>query len=151
VLAELYKELMHHGDLLSQSESLQNFQKKELKRWEQVLKDCREKYRELNSKRNALYERYAEKLIGPESYRSYVDKIDLQMQEISTTMKEAEEAVGRIKEEYAQPKMDMKEIIRFSKMEKLTQEMVDIFIKRVTVYRDKRVEIEWNYTWGENL
>ena len=66
-------------------------------------------------------------------------------------MKEAEEAVGRIKEEYAQPKMDMKEIIRFSKMEKLTQEMVDIFIKRVTVYRDKRVEIEWNYTWGENL
>lgn len=151
VLAELYKELMHRGDLLNQSESLQNFQKKELKRWELVLKDCREKYRGLSSKRNALYERYAEKLIGPESYRSYVDKIDLQMQEISTTMKEAEEAVGRIKEEYAQPRMDMKEIIRFSKMEKLTQEMVDIFIKRVTVYRDKRVEIEWNYTWGENL
>lgn len=29
-------------------------------------------------------------------------------------------------------------------MKLLTQEAVDIFIKKVTIYRDKRVEIEWN-------
>lgn len=43
----------------------------------------------------------------------------------------------------------MKEIIHFSGLKELTQEAVDVFIKRITVYRDKRVEIKWNYTEGE--
>ena len=36
-----------------------------------------------------------------------------------------------------------------ARMEELTQEAVDIFIKKVTFYWDKRVEIEWNYCYGE--
>ena len=64
-------------------------------------------------------------------------------------IEETELAFGRLTEEYNQPKQDIKEIIRFSQMEKLTQEAVDVFIKKVTIYRDKRVEIEWNYAFGE--
>lgn len=75
--------------------------------------------------------------------------IALQMQELSCKIEETELAFGRLTEEYNQPKQDMKEIIRFSQMEKLTQEAVDVFIKKVIIYRDKRVEIEWNYAFGE--
>lgn len=40
---------------------------------------------------------------------------------------------------------DMRQAIRFSHMETLTQEMADIFIKKIYVYKDKRVEMEWNF------
>ena len=36
-----------------------------------------------------------------------------------------------------------------ARMEELTQEAVDAFIKKVTVYRNKQVKIEWNYSYGE--
>ena len=39
----------------------------------------------------------------------------------------------------------MKQIIRFLPMKELTEEMVDIFIKQINVYKGKRVEIEWNF------
>ena len=50
-----------------------------------------------------------------------------------------EEAAGR-------DKQDMKQIIRYSHLETLTQEVVDVFIRKVTVYKDKRVEIEWIFS-----
>ena len=42
----------------------------------------------------------------------------------------------------------MKQIIRYAHIEKLTQEVVDTFIKKIYVNRDKRVEIEWNFSEG---
>ena len=54
-----------------------------------------------------------------------------------------------IAEEYRRPKRDMKDIIRFSEMKEVTQKMVDVFIKKVTVYKGERAEIEWNYALGE--
>ena len=39
----------------------------------------------------------------------------------------------------------MKQIIRYSHIEELNQEVVDIFLKKVYAYKDKRIEIEWNF------
>ena len=41
---------------------------------------------------------------------------------------------------------DMKQMIRHSHIRELTQEVVDTFIKRVYVYKDRRIEIEWNFS-----
>ena len=37
------------------------------------------------------------------------------------------------------------EFKRYKGAKKLTQEMVDAFIKQIKVYPDKRIEIEWTY------
>ena len=42
----------------------------------------------------------------------------------------------------------MKQVVRYSHMEKLTQELVDTFVKKVYVYKDKRVEIMWDFREG---
>ena len=39
----------------------------------------------------------------------------------------------------------VKQVIRYSHLEVLTQEVVDTFIKRIYVYKDKKVEIVWNF------
>lgn len=149
VLTELYRELMRRGDLIKQRESLEQFQKEELNRLKKELNDYWTQYRSLQAEKDRLYESYAEKQIEAGEYRSRADGIALQMQELSGKIEETELASNRLKEEYDRPKLDMKEIIRFSQMEKLTQEAVDVFIKKVTIYKDKRVEIEWNYADGE--
>ena len=149
VLTELYRELMRRGDLIKQRESIEQFQKEEWNRLNKELGNYRTQYRSLQTEKDTLYENYAVKQIEAGEYRSRADGIALQMQELSRKIEETELAFGRLTEEYNQPKQDMKEIIRFSQMEKLTQEAVDVFIKKVIIYRDKRVEIEWNYAFGE--
>ena len=84
-----------------------------------------------------------------EEYRCKTDELTLQLEELSVKAEKIDSEYDRMEEEYRSPKQDMKDIIRFSGLKELTQEAVDVFIKRITVYRDKRVEIEWNYREGE--
>ena len=149
MLTELYRELMRRGNLIKQRESLVQFQKEELSRLKKELENYRRQYRRLQTEKDTLYENYAVKRIGAVEYRSMADGIALQMEELSCKIEEAELAFSRFAEEYNRPKQDIREIIRFSQMEKLTQEVVDVFIKKVIIYKDKRVEIEWNYAFGE--
>lgn len=149
VLTELYRELMYRADLAKQQENLAKFQKRELDRRNKELGSYRTQYRILQSEKDRLYEKYAAKQIGAGEYRHRADGIALQMQELSCRIEETEQEHSRLEADCDCTKQDMKEIIRFSYMEKLTQEAVNIFIRKVTIYRDKRVEIEWNYMFGE--
>ena len=38
----------------------------------------------------------------------------------------------------------MRQVIRFSHIESITQEQVDTYNRKINVYKYKRVEIEWN-------
>lgn len=145
MLTELYRELMCRGDLIKQRESLEQFQKAEWNKLKKELSDYRMQYRSLQTEKDRLYESYAAKQMDAGEYRSRADGIALHMQELSCKIEEAELAFNNLTKEYQRPKQDMKEIIRFSQMEKLTQEAVDVFIKKVMIYRDRRVEIEWNF------
>ena len=40
----------------------------------------------------------------------------------------------------------MRQIIRYSHIEKLTEEVADVFIKRIYVYTGRKVEIEWDFS-----
>ena len=51
----------------------------------------------------------------------------------------------QLREEYRRAEEDKKQVIRYSHLEMLTQEVVDVFIKKIHVYKDKRVEIMWNF------
>lgn len=151
VLFELYQELMRQGDLARQRESLEKIQRAELQRMKQKWVDSKEECRRLAEEKNILYESYALGEMEVEEYQKELEEKELQIQGFSCKMKEYEADYAQLEEEYNHPKMDMKQIIRFSKMGRLTQEMVDTFIKRVTVYRGKKVEIEWAFGDEKNM
>ena len=65
---------------------------------------------------------------------------------LSVAEEETAGKLERLEEEQRKAKEDMKQIIRYAHIEELTQEVVDVFIKKVYVYRDKRVEIEWDFS-----
>ena len=145
VLTELYRELMWRGDLVKQRESLEKFQKEELWKLNRERENSQRSYHDLQKEKDRLYERYALGQMEVEDYREKADEIDSQMREPSCKIEEAELRYNRLAEEYMQQKQNMKQIVRFSYLDELTQEVVDVFVKKVTVYQDKRVEIEWRY------
>ena len=149
ILLELYREIMYRGELVKQREALELVQKEMLERLKKEKADVTKLYQDCLQEKSSLYERYATKQLSVEEYRCKTDELTLQLEELSVKAEKIDSEYDRMEEEYRSPKQDMKDIIRFSGLKELTQEAVDVFIKRITVYRDKRVEIEWNYREGE--
>ena len=67
------------------------------------------------------------------------------MSSLSVKEDGAAEKLERLEREYQKAEEDMKQVIRYAHLEKLTQEVVDTFIRKVIVYKGKRVEIEWDF------
>lgn len=145
VLKELYEELKRRGNQIRQKESLEICLKKAMDSLNSIYRSCEAQCNELVSQKNALYVKYVKEQIGAEEFRRQADLIDGQMAELSKKQRDTEEEYKWAEEASRSNKEDMKQIIRFSHLKELTQEVVDIFIKRITLYRDKRVEIEWNF------
>lgn len=146
VLMLLNQELMRRGDLLKQRGELEQFQKEALERLATRGREYRKEYYDAQREKDSLYEKYAFGQMDAQEYRSRVEQLTYRMEEMADRIQEVETEYSRMVEEADRDKQDMKQIIRYSHLETLTQEVVDGFIRRVTVYKDKRVEIEWNFS-----
>lgn len=146
VLTLLNKELMRRGDLLRQRGGLEQFQKEVLAELARKDREYKKQYHDMQKEEHSLYENYADGQMDAQGYRSMADQLARRMEELAAKIKTAEAEYDRVEEENGKDKQDMKQIIRYSHLEELTQEVVDVFIKKVTVYKGKRVEIEWNFS-----
>ncbi len=145
VLSMLVKELRLRGDAEKQKESLRSFQKACIEKLEKELTENRNQRELLSQEKADLYESYALGEMDAVSYRNKAERLAEQSSLLSGRERELLEEFEGISEEFRKEDEDMRQIIKFSRMEKLTQEAVDVFIKRIYVYKDKRVEIEWNF------
>lgn len=146
VLTLLDRELMRRGDQIRQRRALEQFQKENLERLAGRGRECRKEYHDMQRERDSLYESYAFGQMDAREYRSRADRLTARMEELSGRIQEVEEEHGQMEEETNRDKQDMKQIIRYSHLETLTQDVVDVFIRKVTVYKNKRVEIEWSFS-----
>lgn len=146
VLTLLTKELMHRGDLLRQRGDLEQFQKRILEELAGKAREYRKQYHGMQKEKDSLYENYADGQMDAREYRCSADQLDGQMEELAGKIKAVETEQDRGEEEAGKVIQDMKQIIHYLHLEELTQEVVDAFIKKVTVYKGKRMEIEWDYS-----
>jgi len=144
----LNKEIMQYGNATSQGNHLAALQLKAIDGLKKRVAGYRTEKKETQKQKDLLYERYASGEMSRESYRKKADGLSEQIANLSVKESEASRELLQLEEEYQKLEEDMKQIIRYSHLEELTQEVVDIFIKRIYVYRDKRVEIEWNFNSG---
>ena len=151
VLKELYEELKRRGDQVRQKESLEICLKKAMESLRSTYQSCQAQCSELASQKNAMYVLYVEGRMGAEEFRRQADLTHGQIAELSQKQREAEGQYKWVDEVSRRSKEDMKQMIRFSHLEELTQEAVDVFIKRITLYRDKRVEIAWSFRDGDEM
>ena len=145
VLTMINKELILRGGVAEQKESLQMFQKARIATAKEKMANMRWEQEKAQASKDALYESYAVNGMTPEEYRRRADELEEQISSLSVQMHDRQEELYRMEEEYERLEADMKQVIRYSHIEELTQGLVDTFIKRIYVYKDKRVEIEWNF------
>lgn len=146
VLLMLNQELMRRGDVGRQKKALEQFERECLETTKRTHEECQKVYRDVQKEQDGLYERYAAGILTAEEYRFLADGLKEQLVELENRSRELEMECFQIRKEYEAQKQNMKQIIQYSHIEKLTQELVDVFIKKIYIYKDKRVEIEWNYS-----
>ncbi len=145
VLMLLNQELLIRGDLIRQRESLEAFQKGVLERLGGREAEHRKRYEEIQRKKDYLYISYAAGEMKVQEYRDKSDGLETELKEIVCQIEETAAKYNSMEEELHKDKQEMKQIIRFSRLEEFSQEVADAFIKKVVVYGDKRVEIEWEF------
>ncbi len=141
----LNKELMQRGNALIQKENLASFHQAGIQTLKAGIGKYEQKKKQLQDHKDVLYEKYALGELSVDNYRMETVQITDQLSDLSEKINEKTSKLMKLEDEYQKIDEDMKQIIRYSHIEKLTQEIVDTFIKRVYVYKGKRVEIEWSF------
>ena len=145
VLTMLNRELMVRGNAVKESQSLACFQKSYIAELEKKTAECQNRKKQLQVEEGILYERYALGTLQAALYRQKADSIKEQLSRLLAEEERYGKELEQVREEYSRTEEDMKQVIRYSHLEVLTQEVVDVFIKKVYVYKDKRVDIAWDF------
>lgn len=151
VLFMLNKELMLRGNAVRQKENLFSFQKAGIHTLKKKLDGYRQEKKQIQEQKDALYEDYALAKLPAAEYQRKAMELTERLSSLSVSEGEAVKKLDRLEEEYQNAEEDMKQVIRYSHIEKLTQEVADAFIRRVYVYKGKRVEIEWNFSVDQGV
>lgn len=146
VLFMLNKELMLRGNAVKQKENLFSFQKAGVFTLKKKQDEYRQAKKQVQAEKDALYEKYALTKLSVAEYQRRAKELTERLSSLSVAEEETAERLSELEREYQKAEEDMKQIIRYSHLEELTQEVVDTFIKRVYAFKDKRVEIEWNFS-----
>jgi Site-specific recombinases, DNA invertase Pin homologs len=146
VLSMLSQELLMRGEAAEQKESLELFQKTRTNVLQNRLQELYRK-KETDAELYAgLYESYADGKMTAEEYRKAADEAKEKAILLDRQIHALQEQAGQAAEEQEKLKADMKQVIRYSHLEELTQEIADVFIEKIYVCKDKRVEIKWKFT-----
>ncbi len=145
VLTMLNMELMVDGNAVKESKSLISFQRSCIKRLEKKWAECRDGQKKLRAEAASLYESYALGPVQAGTYRQRADSIKEQVSLLEEEKERYRKELEQIQEECSRTEADMKQVIRYSRLEPLTEEVMDMFVKKIYVYKDKRVEMEWNF------
>lgn len=150
VLTMLNRELMVRGDAVKGKSNLVSFQKSCIARLREKISECRNRKKQLQAEADSLYENYALETMQATAYRQKVDGIKEQIALLTAEEEKQGKELEQLREECCRTEDDMKLVLRYSHLEVLTQEIVDIFINKIYVYKDKRVEIVWNFRENAN-
>lgn len=150
VLLMLNKELMLRGDAVKQNQSLTSFQKAGIASQKRRLEEYQSEMKQARARKDSLYEQYALGGLTKEAYQNDANELAEKITLLSVKSEETARKLAVLESEYRKAEEDMKQIIRYSHIEKLTQNVVDVFIKKVQVYRNKKIEIEWCFSFNND-
>lgn len=145
VLFMINKELMLRGEAAQQEENPAKFQRSEMKAMKNQMSSLYMDKKRAEDSLGILYEKYALRGMTREEYRKKVGEVENETEMLSEQIKDCRKEISCLSQEQEKLQADMRQVIRFSHMEKLTQELVDAFIHKIYVYKDKRVEIKWSF------
>ncbi len=136
VLLTLYRELEICGEASRLREKWEGFRRARIDRLRKDLKKCRQEKKKLQAIKSALYEQYALQGVNGLCKEAYREKAEKQEKALAV-LEEKEQAIQSALNEWEKGEKPE----RLLHMEALTGTFADIFVRKVTVWRGKRIEI----------
>lgn len=93
-----------------------------------------------------MYEAYVYKKIGKEEYQQGKKKLDYDKEECEKLLIELNDRIKKLKRDVCMEEPEVWEYIRNHSFTEITQDIVNKFLKKVVIYDEKHIEIEWNFS-----
>lgn len=103
--------------------------------------------KKLQGKREGLYENFTEGILSEEEYLFAKSRYEEEAVSLQTALDAAKEKKEQLDRVLTGNSEWIKALKRVEAVEQLDQRMVDDLISKVTVYRDYRVDVEFNYAY----
>lgn len=97
------------------------------------------------AKRLELYEQYVSGNIDSDEYQRMIERISVVEKELVVRKKEIEKSRKTTEKLCRQNYLWLSDFIKGKKMDCLTKDVVASYIKKITLYEDKRIEIEFKF------
>lgn len=157
VLSALKKELELTGNFKKLGEDLAAFWQAGIRVLKQKLREYKREKQHLLAEKDIMYEQYAWRYIHSdeavpgerEKYRQRADEMTERIRSLSVKEAEAEKKLALLEAKCQKEQKDMGQMIGYLQVQELTPEITEIFINKISVYKEKRVEIEWNFALAQ--
>lgn len=146
LLLMLKNEMMFRGDIVKQRKNLISFQKAYIYVLKKKLAQYRQEIRQIQAQKDNLYERYALKEFSVGEYQKKSKNLTDKLDPLCVLEEEEKKKLDQILMEYQDDVEDMRQVIQYFHIEELTGDVVNAFIKKVNVYKGKKIEVEWNFS-----
>ena len=145
LLFRLQEEAERQADMQHVIAEAKRRAEQELSEEQKLRKQLTKELEELQEAESGIYERYVFQAIGREEYVK--DKKNLQEQiECCKDRKEiSDKRIKMLKIRIGDGECGVYEYMQDHSFTELTKEIVDRFIKRIVIYDEKSIEVEWNF------
>ena len=105
--------------------------------------DCEKRQAQIKVQNQQNYEKYHEGLMSREEFLSEKKQLEEERERLQKRIQELEELISGEKEILLKKNIPVEQMMEFLGYEKLTEEMLEKYVKGIYVYDDGRVEVEW--------
>lgn len=150
ILTMITKELLKLADMQENREAVKMYLRNRMVILEGKILSTKKKKEELEKGLFIIYEDYTKEKISVVEYKKAKECIERGINKCDTSICQYQEDLSVTEGVYFDNNKDLRQIIKYSKIDMLTQDVVDSFVNKIIVYKNKSIEIEWAFLMGSH-
>ena len=146
LLFHLQEEAERQADLYAVCMEVKNRMGQELEVLYERKRRENEKLKDLQTAQTSIYEQYVFKVKSRADYIEEKREFEKQEEYCRGMLDVLEKRIGELREMLSESETDVYEYLQNHSFTELTQEVADRFVKRIVVYDERNLEVEWKFS-----
>ena len=146
LLFRLQEEVERQADMFDDCMEVKNRMGQELELLYERKRREDEKLKDLQTAQTSIYEQYVFKEKSRADYIEEKREFEKQEEQCRGLLDALEKRIGILRERVSELGVDIYEYLQNHSFTELTQEVVDKFVKRIVVYDERNLEVEWKFS-----
>lgn len=146
MLFHLQEEAERQADLYAVCMEVKNRMGQELEVLYERKRRENEKLKDLQTAQTSIYEQYVFKVKSRADYIEEKREFEKQEEYCRGMLDVLEKRIGELREMLSESETDVYEYLQNHSFTELTQEVADRFVKRIVVYDERNLEVEWKFS-----